>query len=817
MSYTPPSQGRGDRRLNTTDYQHPQETNLLDVARALQYRYLTGEPELRVNLGSNAFVISGNVLIPGIVQVYSDPDNPIHEHITEVGTSGNLTVPWLPIAGNVRIDSGNVWVNGINGNIFGITTLPAITGNVGVSGNVRITDMPGITGNVWVNGITGNLYAITQLPAITGNVSLTGNLAGITQLPAITGNVSLTGNLAGITQLPAITGNVGVSGNVRITDMPGVTGNVGVSGNVKIEQMPGITGNVGVSGNVDITRMPAINGNVQIWDGGNSITVDGNVSITQMPAVTIAGNVTMVTDANIPPQISYADTIQMDPIDRLRTSVIGQQWWYVPSVDKDGDLRIQEKFTGNVSGNVASSTFIQNLASVRLTSGMYYNANVQLTGAAIRASRRRHKTRPGSGHEWIGIVNWDGLQDNVIKRIGMFTSFNGIFFEANATTVNAVVRRRLTDGTLVETRTPHTAWSEDPMDGTGPTGYNWQAAAITANVTTVVSQANVAITGDGNVYQVTYQLPAGEETRVAVGKKVTLTGLTPTTFNDTGLVTSIDTVNHCANVAYVVYPGTFSSAVNAKFTNTPLHAIHSYWFDFAGSRVSRVRFGMQTDRGKVMVHQMTFGEIGSQWSSAPALMDRKEIINTGQPVAFLPSMTVGGSAVTIETQADINPGFGTASTSTPVAFNKNSNVGSEFAIIGVGIRPGEPYQRADLQVNDFQVVDLGNLNLQNSGIFQWRLVLNPTTSNAATYTDVGKATHQLTYAGGTTATGGITLMTGYSQGTFTGDTRTALNFLNMGSNIDYTGSDEVVLLVKLLVGGTDNSSVMGIINYTEDL
>ena len=48
MSYTPPSPGRGDRRLNTTDYQHPQETNLLDVARALQYRYLTGEPELRV-------------------------------------------------------------------------------------------------------------------------------------------------------------------------------------------------------------------------------------------------------------------------------------------------------------------------------------------------------------------------------------------------------------------------------------------------------------------------------------------------------------------------------------------------------------------------------------------------------------------------------------------------------------------------------------------------------------------------------------------------------------------------------------------------
>jgi hypothetical protein len=536
-----------------------------------------------------------------------------------------------------------------------------------------------------------------------------------------------------------------------------------------------------------------------------------------MPAVTIAGNVTMVTDANAAPVVSFADTIQMDSNDRLRVSVIGQQWWYVPAIDKDGDLRIQEQFQGNVSGNVASSTFIQNLASVRMTPGRYYNANAKLTGSAIRASRRRHKSRPGVTGEWMGIVNWDGLQNNVVKRIGLFTAYNGMFFEANATHVNTVVRRRLTDGTLVEDRTPYTAWSIDKMDGLGKSGYNWQAAAITANVTSVVSQANVAIAGDGNVYQVTYQLLAGEETRIPVGHKVTLTGLAPTTFNDTGLVTSIDTVNHRANVAYVEYPGTYSSATNARFTNTPFHAIHTYWFDFNGSRTSRIRFGMLTDAGKVICHEFVAGEIGSQMFSAPALMDRKEIVNTGQPVAFLPSMTVGGSAVTIETSAEINPGFGMAQTTTPVAFNKNSNVGSEFAILGIGIRQGEPYQRADLQLNEIQIVDLGNLNPQNAGIFQWRIVLNPTTSNTATYTDVGKATHQLTYAGGTTATGGVTLLSGYAQGTWTGEVRTALNFLNMGSNIDYTGSDEVVLMVKLLVGGTDNSSVMGTINYTEDL
>ena len=137
---------RGDTRINSTSYEHPQERNLLDLHTALQYRYLTGEPELRVNLGPNAFVISGNVLIPGIVQVFSDPDNPIHNHTTEVGTSGNLQVPWLPIAGNVRLDAGTNLIGNVS-----ITQMPGIRGNVNVDNfpsNIRITDMPGITGNV---------------------------------------------------------------------------------------------------------------------------------------------------------------------------------------------------------------------------------------------------------------------------------------------------------------------------------------------------------------------------------------------------------------------------------------------------------------------------------------------------------------------------------------------------------------------------------------------------------------------------------------------------------------------------------------------
>jgi len=531
------------------------------------------------------------------------------------------------------------------------------------------------------------------------------------------------------------------------------------------------------------------------------------VSVTNAMPVTFDDN-------SSPAKIAFVDSIQMDTTDRLRTSVMGQQWWYVPSIDKDGDLRIQEKF----QGANATSTFIQNLASVRLTSGLTYNANTQLTGTAIRASRRRHKTRPGVSQEWLGIVNWDGLQNNVVKRIGMFTNYNGVFFEATGTVVNAVVRRRLTDGTLVEDRIPHTSWNKDTMNGSGPSGYNWNSSQnITANVTSVYSTSNVAISGDGDVYRVTYQMPTGEESKIPVGKKVTLTGVSPTSFNDTGLITSIDTVNHRVTVAYITYPGTYVSATNAKMTNTSFHQMHSYWWDISGSRTARIRFGIYTDSGKVCVHEYKAGEIGTQTVSAPSMMDRKEIINTGQPVDFLPSMTVAASAITIETSADINPGFGVAQSNVAVLFDKTTGVNKEYALIGIGIRAGEPYQRADIQAQSIVLVDISNLDSKASGLFQWRLVLNPTVSAVPASKDVGKATHMWDYATGTTITGGIDLLGGYCQGATISDVQTALNFLNMGSNIDYTDSDIVVLAAKLIKGGSTDSQLLGTINYLEDL
>ena len=59
--YVKPSAGRLDARQNSTDYDHPQETNLLNIHRAMDYS-AAGEPLLRVNnVGGVTYNDAGNI------------------------------------------------------------------------------------------------------------------------------------------------------------------------------------------------------------------------------------------------------------------------------------------------------------------------------------------------------------------------------------------------------------------------------------------------------------------------------------------------------------------------------------------------------------------------------------------------------------------------------------------------------------------------------------------------------------------------------------------------------------------------------------
>jgi hypothetical protein len=62
---------------------------------------VTTQNPLPVTLGSDNITITGDVNIVDTISVNSTPEDPVHTHITEIGTSGILDVPYMPISGDV--------------------------------------------------------------------------------------------------------------------------------------------------------------------------------------------------------------------------------------------------------------------------------------------------------------------------------------------------------------------------------------------------------------------------------------------------------------------------------------------------------------------------------------------------------------------------------------------------------------------------------------------------------------------------------------------------------------------------------------------
>jgi len=180
---------------------------LRNINQALALDEATGNVYVRTGFTGN-IVIEGNVSIPGNVDA----------HVSQIGTSGELTVPWMPVS----IDgNSNVTVTGGNITVAQGTSPWVVSGNVNanVSGNVNAN----VSGNVNANITSGNVNA-----AVTGTVavsSIAGNLAGIT------GNVTVVDGGGSLT----IDGNVGVTGNVNIGTMPNVNANI-TGGNVTVQQ-----------------------------------------------------------------------------------------------------------------------------------------------------------------------------------------------------------------------------------------------------------------------------------------------------------------------------------------------------------------------------------------------------------------------------------------------------------------------------------------------------------------------------------------------------------------------------------------------------
>lgn len=175
-------------KLPQVDYRLKNLTNAL---------YLTPGDDVAIRTGISGNInIAGDVNVPGNIQVYSSSSNPVHTHITEVGTSGILNTAYMPVGGTVTVLQGSLpWYTSVNnfptsttitsgnigiyGNIAGITTLPAI--NIASMPEVEIKNDSGnpisVSRNANVNSTTNRIYVSMETDAVVADSNYEMNVA----------------------------------------------------------------------------------------------------------------------------------------------------------------------------------------------------------------------------------------------------------------------------------------------------------------------------------------------------------------------------------------------------------------------------------------------------------------------------------------------------------------------------------------------------------------------------------------------------------------------------------------------------------------
>lgn len=114
-------------------------------------------------------------------------------------------------------------------------------------------------------------------------------------------------------------------------------------------------------------------------------------------------------------------------------------------------------------------------------------ASVLLTSADATACKFTRQTfmrfnyQPGKSQAiyMTGNIGESGGGTDVLRRIGQFSDDNGVFFELDDTTMNVVVRSKVS-GSVVDTKVPISSWNTDKLDGNGPSGIvvDWSKAQL---------------------------------------------------------------------------------------------------------------------------------------------------------------------------------------------------------------------------------------------------------------------------------------------------------------------------------------------------
>lgn len=300
-----------------------------------------------------------------------------------------------------------------------------------------------------LNEATGQVFVRTDATIVGG---ITVDNVAIDAL----GNIDISG-----TTMP-------VSGTVNIGTMPEVEikndiGNpVPVSGTVNVGNFPATQP---VSGTVNIGTMPV----VEISnDSGNPVPVSGTVTANQgtSPWV-ISGTVTANLPVNTNVNVNGFNDGLVDAFGRLRVSNP------VTLFDTQARYYDHKQYSSSTSGTAtvayqaASSSFTLSIGS---TSG----------DSILRETVRVFPYQPGKSLLVYQSFCMAAPKANLRQRVGYFDADNGIFFEANGTTLNMVIRSS-SSGVVVEDRISQANWNLNSLSnsiGTNPSGITLDVSKV---------------------------------------------------------------------------------------------------------------------------------------------------------------------------------------------------------------------------------------------------------------------------------------------------------------------------------------------------
>lgn len=202
-------------------------------------------------------------------------------------------------------------------------------------------------------------------------------------------------------------------------------------------------------------------GNVYVRTDAN-VTV-GNVGITSFGNIPFSGNTLPVTIDNANIEVTQGTSPWV--VSGTVTSTLGGT-----NLDAFGRLRVSNPVTlfdsqnryidgdqfSNITATGGNVVYVANESS--------FNLNVSSTSGSsvIRQSKTVQAYQPGKSLLIMNTFAMATLKTNLRQRVGYFTQENGVFFEADGSTLYLVIRSSVT-GSVVENRIAQASWNGNTL------------------------------------------------------------------------------------------------------------------------------------------------------------------------------------------------------------------------------------------------------------------------------------------------------------------------------------------------------------------